>query len=384
MHDPVNLPASFQGGRDEALRLLFENAREYAIFLMDTDARVVHWNEGAERMLGWTEEEVVGRLGEIIFTPEQRARGVAEAEIERAKRDGRAEDVRWHLRKNGSRLWANGMMIALRDEEGTLRGLAKILRDETARKEAEDALDALRRDLEDQVVERTAQVRRLAGQLADAEAEGRRRAAAVLHDDVQQRLYGLHLGLGDVLRALEEADEAALAERLRRVRQWSGEALDLTRQLALDLAPPVERSAGMEEALEAIRDQAAERFGFRVRLDVADGLPALPLGTVALVAQAAHEAVFNAVKHAGVEEALLSAREAGGDVVVTIQDGGRGLGENRGRGMGHAGIEARMALAGGVARVDVPAGGGTVVTLRVPVTGRPSPPGSGSTRPPGA
>ena len=358
--------------RDEALRLLFDNAREYAIFLMDTDARITRWNEGAERVLGWTEPEAVGQPGEMIFTPEQQDEGVPEAEIATAVRDGRAEDRRWHVRKDGSRFWANGMMIALRDERGALRGLAKVLRDETERKRAEDALEALRRSLETQVAERTAEVRRLAAQLAEAEAEGLRRAAAVLHDDVQQRLYGLHLGVGDLVRALEEAGETALAERARRVRRWSTEAIDLTRALAADLTPAVETGGTLAEALEALRQQADDRFGFRVRVEGAAAGQPLPGPTVALVVRAAQEAVFNAVKHAGTDEATVRVEASGGSVTVRVLDRGRGFATDAASGgLGLSRMRARMGLAGGAAQVTSAPGRGTEVVLTVPATGPP-------------
>ena len=363
--------------RDQALRLLFDNAREYAIFLLDPDAQITHWNEGAERVLGWTEAEVVGRSGEIVFTPEQRAEGVPEAEIRTALREGRAEDTRWHVRRDGSRFWANGMMIALRDEAGALRGLAKVLRDETERKRAEDALGALRRSLEDQVAERTGQVRRLAAQLAEAEAEGLRHAAAVLHDDVQQRLYGLHLGVGDLLRALEEQGQRALAERARRVRRWSAEALDLTRLLAADLTPTVATDGTLADALGALREQADALFGFRLAVEGAEDAPALPSATVALVARALREAVFNAVKHADTDGATVRLHRTAADTLtVVVEDGGSGfdVGTPSG-GLGLSRMQARMALAGGEARVESVPGDGTRVVLSVPLA---DPPGGGA------
>lgn len=364
--------------RDEALRLLFDNAREYAIFLMDPEAQITHWNEGAERVLGWTEAGAVGRPGEIIFTPEQRAGGVPEAEIGRAKREGRAEDRRWHVRKDGSRFWANGMMISLRDERGALRGLAKILRDETARKRAEDALDVLRQSLEEQVEERTAQVRRLAAQLAEAETEGLRRAAAVLHDDVQQRLYGLHLGVGDLVRALEEAGQTPLAERARRVRRWSGEALYLTRQLAADLTPSAETDGTLADALGALSAQADALFGFRVAVEGAGGAPPLPGPTVTLVARAVQEAVFNAVKHAQVDEATVHVAVEDGAVTVTVRDGGAGFDPAvTTSGLGLSRMRARMTLVGGEARVASAPGGGTEVVLSVPLRDAPADGGAG-------
>lgn len=107
---------------------------------MDLDRRVTGWNVGAERVLGWTEAEVVGQPADVIFTPEDREAGAPEQEARGAVEQGRAEDVRWHLRRDGSRLWANGVMLPLRDDAGTIQGLLKILRDKMAEKRAGDEL----------------------------------------------------------------------------------------------------------------------------------------------------------------------------------------------------------------------------------------------------
>ncbi len=121
-------------------RLVIESATDYAIFTMDLDRRVTGWNVGAERVLGWTEAEAVGQPADMIFTPEDRKAGAPEQEARSAVEEGRAEDVRWHLKRDGSHLWANGVMLPLRDDAGSIRGLLKILRDKTAEKRAGDEL----------------------------------------------------------------------------------------------------------------------------------------------------------------------------------------------------------------------------------------------------
>ncbi len=125
---------------EERYRLVVESATDYAILIMDLDRRITGWNMGAERVLGWTEAESLGQTADVIFTPEDREAGVPEQEARGAVEAGRAEDVRWHLRRDGSRLWANGVMLPLRDDAGGIRGLLKILRDKTAEKHAADEL----------------------------------------------------------------------------------------------------------------------------------------------------------------------------------------------------------------------------------------------------
>ncbi|MCW3061523.1 MAG: hybrid sensor histidine kinase/response regulator [Capsulimonas sp.] len=123
---------------DEHFRLLVESAKEYAIFTMGIDRRVTSWNSGAERILGYSEPEILGNSADIIFTPEDRAANVPQQEYERALREDQSPDIRWHQRKDGSRFWAEGFMVPMRTEDGRLYGLAKILRDMTERKRIED------------------------------------------------------------------------------------------------------------------------------------------------------------------------------------------------------------------------------------------------------
>jgi PAS domain S-box-containing protein len=124
----------------ELFRLLVDNSKDYAVFVIDFDGRVLTWNPGAERVLGYSENEIVGESSFIFFTPEDRALGIPEAELKRSITDGRASDDRWHVRKDGSLLWVNGVMTLLRDGSGEARACAKVMRDQTEAKLAADAL----------------------------------------------------------------------------------------------------------------------------------------------------------------------------------------------------------------------------------------------------
>ena len=116
-------------------RAVFDSAHDYAIILLDLDGRITDWNSGATRILGWRAEEMCGEPADAFFTPEDREAGIPAAEMRSAIEKGRGIDERWHLRRNGERFWANGEMMALRDEDGTAIGFAKILRDRTEQKE---------------------------------------------------------------------------------------------------------------------------------------------------------------------------------------------------------------------------------------------------------
>lgn len=120
-------------GAEEMFRLMVESVKDYAVFATDRDGNVVSWNTGAENIFGYTEAEIVGLNGSVLFTPEDIEHAAPELELRTAEREGRAEDERWHLRRDGSRFWASGIVTPLRDEAGHLRGFVKIARDNTRR-----------------------------------------------------------------------------------------------------------------------------------------------------------------------------------------------------------------------------------------------------------
>ena len=127
---------------EEQFRLLTNGVKDYAIFMLDTAGRIVTWNAGAERIKGYRAEEILNRHFSAFYPREDIESGKPAKVLERAAVDGRVEDEGWRIRKDGSRFWANVVISALRDESGNLRGFAKVSRDDTARKDAEDALSA--------------------------------------------------------------------------------------------------------------------------------------------------------------------------------------------------------------------------------------------------
>ena len=122
------------------LQNVIESAIDFAIVVSDLNGVVTNWNAGAERVFGWKASEIIGKPAALFFTPEDRAAGRVETEMELSIRDGRAPDERWHLRKDQSRFFASGEMMPLRSDDGTHRGYVKIVRDRTAQHQADARL----------------------------------------------------------------------------------------------------------------------------------------------------------------------------------------------------------------------------------------------------
>ena len=127
---------------EERSRQLVESIKDYAIVLLDTEGRVISWNSGAQRIKGYRAEEILGEHFSRFFTPEDIAAGLPEHHLKLAAAEGQYEDEGWRVRKDGSRFWANAVLTAVRDEHGALTGFAKVTRDLTERRRADEALRA--------------------------------------------------------------------------------------------------------------------------------------------------------------------------------------------------------------------------------------------------
>ena len=166
---------------EERFQLLINGLRDWAIFMLDADARILSWNEGAARIKGWKTEEILGQPYEVFFTPEDRAAGLPAAMVAGAIANGSREAMGWRVRKDGTRFWAHASLTALRDADGKIRGFAKITRDLTERRNAEENERRL-------IIERAARE-------AAQEAEQRLRAS----EERLRRLQRLTAALSDSL-----------------------------------------------------------------------------------------------------------------------------------------------------------------------------------------
>jgi PAS domain S-box-containing protein len=186
----------------ELYPLLIASVVDYAIFALDPTGLVLSWNAGAQRLKGWTAEEIIGRHFSTFYTPEDKQSGLPAHALAEAARMGRFETEGWRVRKDGTRFWANVVLTALRDADGGLVGYAKVTRDLTARRAAEE------------------QARRLAAESAAREAAERRsEELAILSEQLQ-------LQAAELEAQTEEAQ--SLTEELESTNEQLRIALDQT------------------------------------------------------------------------------------------------------------------------------------------------------------
>ena len=185
----MTLPPSDTRYDPELYRLLIESVRDYAIFALDATGHIRTWNVGAQRLKGYTTDEILGRHFSVFYTPEDVAAGRPQRNLEIAGREGRVEDEGWRVRKDGSRFWADVVITALRDRSGRLVGFGKVTRDLTERREKEEHARA-----------------RAAESAAREAAEQRRREVEELNTQLEQQALELEQQIEEAQQLTEELE----------------------------------------------------------------------------------------------------------------------------------------------------------------------------------
>ena len=328
---------------EERFERLVEAAKDYAIFMTDADGRVSTWNEGAQRLFGYGEAEIVGEDGSILFCEEDRESGAPERELEKARTEGRAEDERYHVRKDGSRFWASGFVRPVLDEEDNLIGFSKVARDLTERKQVDETLEEVR--------------------LAERE-----RLARDLHDLVLQDLtHALVVAQAYRLTRKEEEGAGALnltamIASLRRASQGLREAVNELRAgdaVGRALARAVEDLV----ALERRRSTAME-----VELTVQEGVPTkLPEEACKGVLLVVSEALANARRHSSARRVRVALGATEEEILVEVSDDGVGFDPRQStESVGLSAMRERAALLSGRLEIFSEPTEGTTLRLRVP------------------
>ena len=258
---------------EERLRLVVEGATDYAILTLDPERNVTSWSAGAAATFGYAVEEIIGQSGDVLFTPEDRASGQPEREVETARREGMAPDVRWHLHRDGSRVFINGAMRPLRDGSGREIGFLKVGRDETERRAIDERLLAAGERAAADAAERAAILSQLGEGVIVTDAEGQ----ITFVNDAAERLHGIKLlgvspeAYSDTYHLLNEAGDpypphelplarAVLAGEIVEGALWRIRRPDGSEVLAIGNARPVLGPDGARlGAVLTIRDDTERR-----------------------------------------------------------------------------------------------------------------------------
>ncbi|MFJ7213916.1 PAS domain S-box protein [Amycolatopsis sp. NPDC098790] len=290
---------------EERFRLLVQNVQDYGIFMLDRGGHISSWNTGAERIKGWTAEEIIGQHFSAFYPPEDVAAGKPAWELEVATQEGRLEDEGWRVRKDGTRFWANVVITALFDDHHRLQGFGKVTRDMTERRNAEQALR---------------ERRRLVGHLVDAQEVERRRIAWDVHDESIQSMVAVGMRLQLLASRLPEPHASAVTGLDESVQA----AIGRLRGLVSRLRPPELDTHGLVEAVSGYLDDVAGRWG--LAHSVRDDLTAEPSPEAAItVYRICQEALSNVHKHARATRVDLWMSTVDNGTLVRITDDGVGM-----------------------------------------------------------
>jgi two-component system CheB/CheR fusion protein len=341
--------------QSEKLRLILESATDYAIFTTDENGNVSSWNSGAEKIFGYSEKEIMGRNSEVLFTPEDRRRRDAQREMTTAVKTGKSEDERWHLRKDGSRFFASGVMQPLQADGS--RGFVKICRDQTEKLEAEMAM----RD------------RQTLQRLVQTQEDERRRIARDLHDHLGQQLTALRLKI-EGLKA-NYGTEPAIIKALDDAQAQAKKIDDDVSFMTWELRPTALDNLGLRNALGNFVNEWSKNYHIRAEFHTARvrRLRLSPETEINLY-RIAQEALNNVLKHAKANKVDVMLEFGKRDLVLMIEDNGRGFdqkavsnGKKKG-GLGLIGMRERATMLGGALEIETARSKGTTIIVRVPVT----------------
>jgi PAS domain S-box-containing protein len=302
---------------EERFRLLIDGVKDYALYMLDPEGRVSTWNSGAERMKGYAPEEIIGRSFEAFFSAEDRQSGRPVRELAEARDQGRFEEEGWRIRKDGTRFWANVVLTPIRDARGELVGYAKMTRDLTARRAAEETAHSLVRE-----------------QAAREAAEEANRLKDEFLATVSHELRTpLNAVLGWASLLLDRGGDASTAKGLEAIHRNAraqariiDDILDVSRiitgKLRVD-AKPTDLTRICLEAIEVVRPSAMAKG---ISIGFGDAAPAVVLGDPERLRQVAWNVLSNAIKFTerGGSVAVHVERSAD-EVVLVVRDTGRGI-----------------------------------------------------------
>ena len=355
----------------ELFRLLVEGIRDYAIFVLDPEGKVLTWNPGAQAMKGYTRDEIVGKHFSKFYPAEAVESGWPQRELKLAEKEGRFADEGWRVRKDGTTFWASVIISALRGADGKLSGFAKVTQDLTARREADERVQSLNRELRDRVSQldetrrlielRTLELQKLSAQLLQVQDDERRRIARELHDDLGQQLTVIKMELAN-LSGVEE------------VSRLTDIAASTVRNLSYLLHPPLLDETGLRAALHWYIDGIMKRSNVEISLVFTPQLfPRLPRDIETTIFRIIQESLTNVCRHADSESARVEIEKQSESVLVRVRDYGKGLSkEIVGRhmtpsfGVGVTGMRERVRQFGGdltLSRAEP----GTLVEARIPL-----------------
>lgn len=318
---------------EEVFRLLVSAVKDYAIFLLDPDGRIATWNEGAHRLKQYEPHEIIGKHFSTFYPEEDLRAGKPERELEIARTEGVVTDEGWRIRKDGTRFWANVVITAVHDEQGLLRGFAKVTRDATERKRAEEVQETLLQQQQARMKEEEERRHVEASYLIAQEANrAKDEFLMTLSHELRTPMTSI-LGWARLLPTLPPGDEgfrsgiAAIARSAELQATLIDDVLDVSRIMSGKLRLRIE-TVDMAQLVHASIDSvrpSADAKRIRVQAEL-DGSLGVIVGDPARLQQVLWNLLTNAVKFTPRGGSIhIGGRRTASHLQLSVADTGEGI-----------------------------------------------------------
>lgn len=301
--------------KEERFRLLVGEVQDYAIFMLDPDGYVLTWNLGAQRIKGYQPSEIIGQHFSRFYPEEDVQHGKPALGLEIAAKVGRFKTEGWRIRKDGSKFWADVVITALRDSDGTLMGFAKVTRDVTERMLTQKVLEESRQRLQ----ESEKALRDLSLHVLHSQEEERRRIGREIHDSVGQYLSVLKIKLDSMSSSSDAAEQAAECAEL------ADECLREVRTISYLLYPPMLEEMGLKSAIPWYLEGFSKRSKVNTTFDISANFKRLPREAELALFRVLQESLTNVQRHSGSARADIRLSQMNGTVSLQVADQGKGL-----------------------------------------------------------
>lgn len=337
---------------EERLRLLVQGVQKYAIFQLDPTGHVVSWNSGAERLKGYSSEEIIGKHFSLFYPQEDVMKEKPQNILATAARDGHSEDEGWRVRKDGSRFWANVVITALRDSNGNLLGFAKLTRDMSDRREKEEALTRAKELLELRIEQRAAvltrvndelrteiaereraetqlrmsrdQLRALASRLQAVREEERTSISREIHDELGQACTAIKMDLALIGRRLTKK-QSQLRTKVESAMQLVDSTIATLRRMASELRPRTLDDLGLLAALESQAQEFESRTGISCIVAVPKEPVTLDADRSTAIFRIFQESLTNVARHAHATRVEAHFEKNDNRLIFQVSDNGIGF-----------------------------------------------------------
>jgi PAS domain S-box-containing protein len=342
-----------------------------AIFSANLEGIITSWNKGATMLYGYEESEVIGRNVSMLVPPgveddtPQLLQGIQ-------SRDNTEHHEVVRQRSDGQRIYLSRTISPIRDSEGRIVAVSTIARDITARRQAQEELRAAHDRLAKEVTERTraeVEIVALSQRLITAQEEERTRLARELHDDLNQQIAAVGIGLSNIRRLIPEGQHEG-REEAERTFQRLKQVGDGIRRLSHQLHPAILEHSGLVVALKSYCAEFKSLTGVRAVVQADGRLDNVPANPALGIFRIAQEALQNVWKHSGTKKVVIHLARSGGQLRLCISDQGRGFDpahRHKSIGLGLVSMRERAKLLGGTLTIESAKGRGTTITAAIPL-----------------